>query len=195
MNCDFIKEIDFYGKEPEFYFKGKTKKVTWIGRIFTIIYIIIYIIIFFYKLYRMSKRVDITFYDTYSDNNENIPSINVTNENFYVIFSLLNAHTDEPFIDETIYYPVAYFKDEEVEEIEVEPCNIDKIGSKYKKFLDESQLNNYYCLNKVNHTLRAYMNSFSIKIFPCKNTTENNNHCKSKEIIDFYLNGYNFVLI
>ena len=142
----------------------------------------------------MSKRVDITFYDTYSDDTEDIPSINVTNENFYVLFSILKADTDEPFIDETIYYPVAYFKDEEVEEIEIEPCNIDKIGSKYKKFLDESQLNNYYCLNKVNHTLRAYMNSFSIKIFPCKNTTENNNHCKSKEIIDFYLNGYNFVI-
>ncbi len=193
MKCDFIKEIDFYGKQPEFYYKGKPKKVTWIGRIFTIINIIIYIIFFTYKLYRMSQRVDITFYDTYSEK-EDIPSFNVTNENFYISFSLFNGYTDKPFIDETIYYPVAYFRDEEVEEIEIEPCNIDKIGSKYKKFYKEFQLDNYYCLNKVNHTLRAYMNSFAIKIFPCKNTTENNNHCKSKEIIDSYLNGNNFVI-
>ncbi len=193
MKCDFIKEIDFYGKQPEFYYKGKPKKVTWIGRIFTIINIIIYIIFFTYKLYRMSQRVDITFYDTYSEK-EDIPSFNVTNENFYISFSLFNGYTDKPFIDETIYYPVAYFRDEEVEEIEIEPCNIDKIGSKYKKFYKEFQLDNYYCLNKVNYTLRAYMNSFAIKIFPCKNTTENNNHCKSKEIIDSYLNGNNFVI-
>ena len=193
MKCDFIKEIDFYGKKPEFYYKGKPKKVTWIGRIFTIINIIIYIIFFTYKLYRMSQRVDITFYDTYSEK-EDVPSINVTNENFYISFSLFNGYTDEPFIDETIYYPVAYFRDEEVEEIEIEPCNIDKIGSKYKKFYKEFQLDNYYCLNKVDHTLRAYMNSFVIKIFPCKNNTENNNHCKSKEIIDSYLNGNNFVI-
>ena len=193
MDCNFIKEIDFYGKQPEFYFKGKPQTVTWIGRIFTIIYIIIYIIFFVYKLYRMSQRVDITFYDTYSYREE-IPSINITNENFYIMFSIFNGFTGEPFIDETIYYPVAYFKDEEVEEIEIEACNFDKIGSKYREFFEESELDKYYCLNKVNHTLRAYMNSFLIRIFPCKNTTENNNHCKPKEIIDSYLNGNNFVI-
>ena len=192
-NCDFIKEIDFYGKPPELYFKGKTKKVTWIGRIFTIIFIFIYIVFFAYKLYRISQRIDITFYDTYSDKGDT-PSINVTNENFNIAFSLLDGSSGEPIIDETIYYPVAYFKDDEIEEIELEPCSIDKIGSKYKQFFEESKLNKYYCLNKVNHTLRAYMNSFAFKIFPCKNSTENNNHCKSKEIIDYYLNGNNFVI-
>ena len=192
-NCDFIKEIDFYGKPPELYFKGKTKKVTWIGRIFTIIFIFIYIVFFAYKLYRISQRIDITFYDTYSDKGDT-PSINVTNENFNIAFSLLDGSSGELIIDETIYYPVAYFKDDEMEEIELEPCSIDKIGSKYKQFFEESKLNKYYCLNKVNHTLRAYMNSFAFKIFPCKNSTENNNHCKSKEIIDYYLNGNNFVI-
>ena len=42
----FLKEIDFYGKEPEFYLKGKPKKVTIIGRIFTILYILLYIVFF-----------------------------------------------------------------------------------------------------------------------------------------------------
>ena len=98
-NCDFIKEIDFYGKPPELYFKGKTKKVTWIGRIFTIIFIFIYIVFFAYKLYRISQRIDITFYDTYSDKGDT-PSINVTNENFNIAFSLLDGSSGEPFLDE-----------------------------------------------------------------------------------------------
>ena len=169
------------------------KKVTWIGRIFTVIFIFIYIVFFAYKIYRIFQRVDITFYDSYSDKGDT-PSINVTNENFYVAFTVFDGSTGEPFRDETIYYPVAYFRDDEIEEIELEPCSIDKIGSKYKQFFDESQLDKYYCLNYVNHTLRAYMNSFAFKIFPCKNSTENNNHCKSKEIIDYYLNGNNFVI-
>ena len=191
----FVKNIDFYGKEPEFYINGNSQKVTFIGRIFTIIFIIIYIAIFIYKLYRMYQRIDITFYDSYSDTGE-IPSFNVTNENFYIAFSIYDGSTGEPFIDETIYYPVAYFKDNEIEKsLELGPCNINKIGSKYKKFFVDSPLDKYYCFNEVNHTLKAYMNSFAFKIYPCKNTSENNNHCKSKEIIDYYLNGNNFVII
>ena len=192
--CNFFKELDFYGKQPEFYFKGNSKKVTCIGRIFTVIFIFIYIIFFIYKLFRIYQRIDITFYDSYSDTGE-IPSINITNENFYIAFSIYDGSTGEPFTDETIYYPVAYFKDSEIEEkLELELCSIDKIGSKYKKFFEESQLHKYYCLKKVNHTFIAYTNSFSFKLFPCKNTSENNNHCKSKEIIDYYLNGNNFII-
>ena len=41
-----IKEIDLYGKEPDIYYKGKQRKTSWMGRIFTLIYIIIYIYIF-----------------------------------------------------------------------------------------------------------------------------------------------------
>ena len=32
--CEFIKGIDFFGKEPEFYIKGRPKQVTFIGRFF-----------------------------------------------------------------------------------------------------------------------------------------------------------------
>ena len=53
---------------------------------------------------------------------------------------------------------MAYYIDNEVEEIlELEPCNIDKIGSKYKEYFKEYKLDKYYCLNKVNHTLKAYI--------------------------------------
>ena len=193
FDLSFIKEIDLYGKQPEFYLKGKPKKATWIGTILTIIYIILYIVYFCYKLFRMLKREDTTFFDSYSDKEET-PSIDITNENFNIIFSMIDRVTGEPFIDETVYYTVANFKDNEIEKIEVEPCNINKIGSKYKNLLDDYTLNKYYCLSKVNYTLIAYTNSFNIKIFPCKNTTENNNHCKPKEIINNLLNGNDFII-
>ena len=188
--CDFLREIDFFGKLPEFYIKGKPKQATIIGRIFTSIFIILYIIFFVYKLYRMAQRVDITFYDSYS-NKEEVPSFNITNENFYLIFTIYDD-SGSPFIEESVYYPIAYFVDKEMEKIEVERCNIDKIGSKYKKFFKDYKLDNYYCLNKVNYTFLSLTNYLYIQLFPCKNTSENNNHCKSKEIIDNCLNGKNF---
>ena len=187
-----LKEIDFFGKSPEFYINGKPKKISYIGRIFTFIFIIIYIIIFVYKLYRMFRRVDITFYDSYSYADK-IPSIQITNENFYLIFTLSDGDY-QPFIDETIYHPIAYFIDEEIEEIQLERCNLEKIGSKYRSFFNDYQLDNYYCLKNVNYTFKSYSNSIKIKLFPCKNNTENNNHCKPKEIIDEYLNGRDFTV-
>ena len=185
--CECLKEIDFFGKQPEFYIKSKSKQVTLMGRILTVIFIILYIIIFGYKLYRMSKRFDITFYDSYLFT-DTIPSINITNENFNILFSIKD-NLGLPFIDESIYYPIAHFIDEETEEVKLERCNINKIGSKYKHLLADYDLDNYYCLNQVNFTFKSYMNSIRLTIYPCKNNTENNNHCKSKEIIDESLNG------
>ena len=191
--CSFIKEIDFFGKLPEFYIKRKPKQVTFIGRVFTIIFIFLYILFFGYKIYRIAKRVDITFYDSYSNPDE-IPSYELNNENFYLLFSIYNE-TNQPFIEDSIYYPKAYYKDGESEEIPLERCNIEKIGSKYKHLLNDYPLNDYYCLSNVNYNFVAYTNSLKLLFFPCKNNTENNNKCKSKEIIDNYLNGKNLEII
>ena len=198
MDCDFsfIKEIDFFGKNPEFYINGKPKKVTCIGRIFTVLYVVIYIIYFAYKLYRMFERVDITFYDINSENEE-ISSIFLTNENFYLTFSLFNFSDGEPFIDESIYYPIVYFINDETgitEEIETEKCSLDKVGSNYTKLFENQELDKYYCLKKINHTLKTYTNSYNIRIFPCKNNSENNNKCRTKEEIDEYLNYNDFMI-
>ena len=54
--CKFLKEFDIFAKEPKLYFKGKEKKTTWYGSIFTICYLIIYFAFFLYKLWRMLKK-------------------------------------------------------------------------------------------------------------------------------------------
>ena len=109
--CQYIKKIDFFGKAPEFYLKGKSKLVSWFGRIFTFIFILLYIAIFCYKLIRMSQRVDITFYDSYSNTDE-VPEIKITKDNFSIVFAVFDEDGN-PFIDKGIYYPKAYFNGEE----------------------------------------------------------------------------------
>ena len=97
---DLSKEIDFFGKLHEFYIKRKPKQVTIFGRVLTILFILIYIIIIIYKMYRVFKRIDITFYDSFSNTDE-IPIIHITKENFSLIFTVYNDST-LPFIDESI---------------------------------------------------------------------------------------------
>ena len=47
---ELIREIDFYGKAHVFYFKGRVKKISTIGRIFTLLIIILYIVFLFINL-------------------------------------------------------------------------------------------------------------------------------------------------
>ena len=81
IDCDLIAEFDLFGKEPEFYFKGKSQRVSWFGRIFSVFYIVLYAAFVIYKLVRMLKKVDIDFYETYAFSG--VPSIELNNDLFY----------------------------------------------------------------------------------------------------------------
>ena len=120
----------------------------------------------------MSQRVDITFYDSYSNSDE-VPNIKITESNFSLIFAVYDDY-GEPFIDETIYYPKVYISDEENEDVIFERCDLDKLGEKYKEFERDADIDNYYCLSEIDFTLKPFINSLRVEIFPCKNTTENN---------------------
>ena len=186
----FLKEIDFYGKEPEFYIKGRPKIVTIIGRIFTLLYILLYVVFFGYKLIRLFSRSDLQFFDSDSEGSENL-SFHITKEDFYFNLGLINSETLEPFLDETIFEPKAFFNDEKVE---IKPCTIDKFGSHYKELFDWPDLDKYYCFQDFDFTLKAYVDYFYVEILPCQNSTENNYHCKPKEIIDEFIDGIDLVV-
>ena len=192
MSLEFIRGIDFFGKTPELYIKSQPKQVTIIGRIFTYIFIAIYILIFCYKLYRMSIRVDITFYDSFSNTDEK-PTIKITQENFTLVFAVFDEF-GEPFIEESIYYPQAYFYNGFFEEIKIERCNEDNIGAQYRQYFEGTDINNFYCLTDINYEIKPFINSIRIEVFPCKNTSENNNVCEQKEIIEEYLNNLLFIV-
>ena len=200
INYKFLKNIDIFGKNIELFYKGKNKKNTLFGSLLTISYGLIYLAFFLYKLIRMLQKKDFIFYDTYAYLDEP-PIMNITNENFYGGFALEDPNSYDPFIDETIYYPKAYFKiakrdgenwDWKIKDIELERCHIDKFGSFYQDKFKSKTLNTLYCFKEVNeqfigHFSYDYYSFFFIEFYPCINTTENNNHCKPLEKIDYYL--------
>ena len=198
--CNLIEDFDMFGREAKLYYKGKEKKTTYIGNYLSVLYLIFYISFFIYKLIKMLKKVDVVFYDTFTYE-ERPPSINLSADNFYGGFGLESPDTYDPFIDETIYFPKAYFKsairsgsewDWEVKELELEKCNISKFGEFYRDKFSKNVLENLYCFKDMNETLNGHFSYdnysfFYIQFFPCINTTENNNHCQPPEVIDNYL--------
>jgi len=202
INFKFLQDFDLFGKEPNLFYKGKEKKTTYFGSIISLLFFIIYLAFLIYKLNRMLNKTDVTFYDTF-EYLENPPSIKLFSDIFYVGFALEHPITYDPFIDEGIYYPRAFFKNAqrngdkwiiESKEIELERCKIEKFGKDFQDKLIHNSLDNLYCFKEMNETLQGHFsyNSYSylfIQFFPCINSTDNNNNCKSIEEIDFYLNN------
>ena len=206
INFKFIQEIDLFGREPKLYFKEKPKRKTYFGSLATITFAIIYIAFFIYKINKMLKKSDVSFYETYVYTN-GTPEIELNNENFYGGFSLGNPSTQETFIDETIYYPrgfIIYAKKINNKwnyvrrSLKFETCRLNQFGSKYRKVFSDVPLDNLYCLIYEDgnlEKLRGYMttNDYSyiqIDFVPCNNLT-NNNTCKPKEELkQIFLNTF-----
>ena len=200
--CNFIKDFDMFGKEARLFYNGEEKKTTWFGIILTILYFLLNIVLLSYKLSRMLKKDDVSFYEINSYK-EKPPSIQLSQNNFYGGFGLEVPETYDPFINETIYIPKAYFKEGirygekwiwTTKELELEKCNINKFGEFYKDKFNTNALNYLYCFKEMNETLYGHFSydnySFIfIQLYPCINTTENNNHCQSPDEIDKYLKG------
>ena len=204
--------FDMYSKRTSFYFKNQERIVSHFGFILTLIYIIVSLIIFFYSLNTTIKRKHIKIYDS-SKYAQEIPSIKLDSKNFYFAFGIEDPITNNRFIDETIYFPqILYinrikingqFKTIFKKDLEYGKCNEEKFGENYQHFFEKGELNNSYCLKEFNDNLTLVggfkynqMTYIRIKIFPCVNTTENNNHCKTQEEIDKYLtNGYFSILV
>jgi len=194
-NCEFLYEIDMFGKTPEFYFQGRPKKVTTIGVIFTFIYIALYIVYFIYKLVKMIQRVEVTYYDTYAFTGE-IPSIQLTSDNFYGGFGLLDPN-GSPFVNEQIYYATAIhwqgIKTDGVWEwvptnLPLEKCKLEKFGSKYQDIFISKDLENMYCLENVDVSLAGYATSdiysyFVVNLYPCVGQTSDGLPCLNEYVV------------
>jgi len=198
-HCKYLKDIDMFGKEPEIYYKGESKKTSWIGRIFTLLFIASYFAFFIYKVVRMIRKKDVSFYDTFTYATE--PSkVKISNENFYGGFALENPNNLNAFIDEGIYIPKASFTRIEVKgedykfdriDLELEPCKVEKFGSSYRTNFQGKAIENFYCFKNMDYSLEGHFtyglySFFLIQFFPCVNTTESKK-CKPLEVIDQYL--------
>ena len=195
-----IKKIDLYGKEPDFYYKNNLNKTTWIGRIFTLLYLGVYIAFFIYKIVRMAKRKDVTFYDTNS-NGEEIPSIHLNKEIFNAALAFDDINSSLPYMNERIYtisgkYIVQTKENEKwntsEEDIIFRQCEVSDFGSNYQNIMAKKNISQMFCPEKVDLVLEGYytMEKYSyikVNFKRCVNTTENNNSCLPNNIIEQYL--------
>ena len=200
-NCKSLEDVDLFSKSPDIYYKGKPQKSSFLGRTLTISYAIIYAAFFVYKIVRMALKIDVTFYETQNWTGE-IPSLDLNNNHFYGAFALMNVSTGKPFIDETIYYPVATFrtgikKDSnsdfvwEERDLGVEPCQLEKFGEDFRD-LFKGKLDGLYCLKNADVTIQGHTtldaySYFNLTFYPCVNGVNGRNNCADSSTVKMHL--------
>ena len=202
-------DFDMYSKRISFYYKHKERLGSTFGFILTVSYTIISIILFILYFIDAIVRSKVDASNSIIYPNE-ILSIDLNNDLFYLAFGLENPIKLKRYIDETIYYPEVLYiekikRNGELIEISrkklnIERCNIEKLGNKYKQLFDNEDLDNSYCLDSFNLTLMGSnryekMSYITINIYPCVNNSENSNHCKPQNIIDTYLTSAYFSIL
>ena len=204
-----IFDFDIYARRISFFFNSKEKIGSFFGFILTILYITSVIILFFYYSIKAIKRSQVKTHDS-TMYPQGTPSIQINPNILYFAFGLEDPNSLNRYIDETIYYPIIHFIYKEKENgifvtkerinLKAERCNVEKFGDNYKNLFVSDELNNSYCLEDYNLTLIGgfkydSISYLMINIYPCVNNTENNFHCKPKNIIDSYLSSTYFSMI
>ena len=197
--------FDIYSKRASFFYNNQERIGSYFGLFLTLIYIIISLTLFIFNLIVLIQRKELKIYESTIYGNE-IPSIEINSNNLYFAFGIENPDTLNRYVDETIYFPEILFIDRIKENgefvtktkinLDYEICKEKNFGLNYQNLFLENELNNSYCLKDFNYSLTftggfkyERMSYIRIKIYPCKNTTENNYHCIPQDIIDNYLSS------
>ena len=199
-----FSDYDMFGYNVGLYSNESIKEGTLFGMISTIIYILSFICITIYYITETFSRKNYTF-STSTMKHEDIASINLDKEIFALDFALEDPADYAEYIDETIYYikanhitgirnPKTQAFSWYYDEIKTGPCSLDMFGKENQHFFKDGYKQNYclYDIDKKNltgHFVFGHYSKIIISFYPCVNTTENNNHCKPKNIIDYYLNN------
>ena len=197
-------DFDIYSKPIGFFYRDKERIGTVFGFSLTILYLIICLTLFTFYTLTTIKKSDMKVHDSFLYQKED-PEMKINSSFFYFAFGVENYLTGYTrFIDETIYYPkVEYvnkikdgsiFKTIERKALNFDRCKSEKFGKDYEDLLVNGELNNSYCINDLNLTLSGNfkfdkLSYIRINIHPCVNNSDNNYHCKPKEIIDEFLSG------
>ena len=206
---NYYFNFDIYASSPNFYFNNHDKINTWFGTLLTIIYILVSLTLFIYHLVEIFNHSNLKVHDSIIYGQE-MPSIDLNPSSLYFAFGIEDPASMNRFIDDSIYIPKIVFVDKAKindelvtvyqENLEFERCNENSFGENYKKLFIENELNNSYCLKNFNLTLAGgykyeRFSYIRIRIYPCVNTTENNNSCKPQEQIDKFMSSSYFSII
>ena len=203
--------FDIYSKRIGFYYNDHEKIGSIFGMFLTFVYIMASLILFTFQIIRTIKRTELKVYDSTQFSRE-IPSIEINSDHLYFAFGIEDPSTSSRFIDESIYYPKIVFVSKikindqlvtkESVTLEHERCDSKKFGDNYQNLFLKNELNNSYCLKDTNFNFSLtggykynQMTYLRIRIYPCQNTTKNNNSCKPQDVIDQYLSSGYFSII
>ena len=203
--------FDMYSKRTSFFFENQEKIGSYFGLFLTIVYIFASIALLIYQIILAIRRKEIKVYDTTIYAQE-MPSITVDSNQLYFAFGLEDPLTSNRFIDNSIYVPKIVFIDKvkindefvtvDQKTLEYEKCNVENFGKNYQHLFTKDELNSSYCLKDFNYNLTfaggykyERMTYIRIRIYPCVNSTENNNSCKPQEDIDHYMSSGYFSII
>ena len=208
---NYIYFFDLYSKRAGFFYNNNEKIGSIFGLLLTFIYIAFSLFLAINYLILTIQRNEVKVYDT-SLHAQEMPFIKIDSDNLYFAFGVEDPVSMLRYIDETIYYPKVLF----IERVKVdgnfetttkkyldyERCKEEKFGKYYQHFFITGELNNSYCLKDFDENLileggykYEKMSYIRILIYPCKNTTDNNNHCKPRETIDYYMTSGHFSLL
>ena len=207
-----LLSLDIYSRRIGFFYNNRERISSYCGLFLTFIYVVASIILFIYYMILTTQRIEIRVYDS-SLISQEMPVIDLNKNYFYFAFGLENPKTLNRFVDESIYIPeVVYidrakingeFKTINRLTIPLEKCQEGTFGEDYQHLFVVGELSNSYCLKDFDYNLTFQggfkyekMSYVRIKIFPCINSTKNNNKCKPQEEIDKYLtSGYFSILL
>ena len=202
--------LDIYSRRIGFFYNNRERISSYCGLFLTFIYVVASIILFIYYMIMTTQRKEIKVYDS-SLISQEMPVIDLNKNYFYFAFGLENPKTLNRFVDESIYIPeVVYidrakingeFKTINRINLSLEKCQEGTFGENYQHLFVVGELANSYCLKDFDYNLTMQggfkyekMSYVRIKIYPCKNNTENK--CKPQEEIDKYLtSGYFSILL
>ena len=203
--------FDIYSKRTSFFFNNQEKISSYFGFFLTLVYILASISLFIYQIVIAIRREELNVYDSTIYAQE-MPSMTVNSDQLYFAFGLEDPKTSNRFIDDSIYIPKIVFIDKvkindefvtaEQRTLEYEKCNVEKFGENYQHLFIKDELNNSYCLKDLNLNVTfsggykyERMTYIRIRIYPCVNSIENNNSCKSQEEIDNFMSSGYFSII
>jgi hypothetical protein len=198
--------VDIYGFRPRLFIGGYAKYGTVVGVITTVITYLFLTFIFFYYLIQMVTQQNLTaISSTRTSTTDDFIEIN--KDNFFFAFALEDKNYNL-YIDEGIYYPEIHYKRgirnskgqfdySNAIKFELDRCNYSYFGIDYNKSLINYPLNNLYCLNDLNHTIKGSFSDdeysfITLKIYKCKNNT--NRICKDEKNISDHLDGAIFTI-
>ena len=192
--------FDIYAKRATFFYNNQERIGSYFGLFLTVFYILASLVLLTYYFILTIQRKEIKAYDSTLYAQE-MPIIHLDKSNFNFAFGLEDPVTLNRYVDETIYNAEVALIDKvkingqlvnvNVTVLPIEKCKSEEdFGHNYRHLFLEGELSNSYCLKNFVYNLTLVggfkyekMSYIRLRVFPCKNSTENNNHCKSQEVL------------